>query len=162
MANILVLDDAQTYRDIIGRVLSNLGHAIAYAENGVDVVLQAEQRMPDVVLIDTGMDGLETLRALKEYPPTAAIPVVLVSIKLGDVAWQEHGAADYLAKPFTAQALVAVVYKTLGLSAPELPDLDELDHTAQCVLELAIAAEALQKALATLRDTLRPLAETEN
>ncbi|MGE0869017.1 MAG: PleD family two-component system response regulator [Kofleriaceae bacterium] len=124
MASILVVDDAATSREIMGRVLSGLGHMVAFATDGVDALPKAKECKPDLVLMDIvmpQMDGFKAMRTLREDPSTSKIPVVLVSTKNADsdIFWgKKQGAADYLPKPFTEQSLISIVYKILGLSPP--------------------------------------------
>ena len=124
MASILVVDDAATSREIMGRVLSGLGHMVAFATDGIDALPKAKDCKPDLVLMDIvmpQMDGFKAMRTLREDPSTSKIPVVLVSTKNADsdIFWgKKQGAAEYLPKPFTEQSLISIVYKILGLSPP--------------------------------------------
>ncbi len=124
MASILVVDDAATSRDIMGRVLSSFGHMVNFATDGIEALPKAKEVKPDLVLMDIvmpRMDGFKAMRTLKDDPSTSSIPVVLVSTKNNesDIFWgKKQGAAEYLPKPFTEQSLVAVVHKILGLSVP--------------------------------------------
>ncbi|MGE0869006.1 MAG: response regulator [Kofleriaceae bacterium] len=124
VASILVVDDAATSRDIMGRVLSSLGHMVNFATDGIEALPKAKEVKPDIVLMDIvmpRMDGFKAMRTLKDDPATSGIPVVLVSTKNNDsdIFWgKKQGAAEYLPKPFTEQSLVAVVHKILGLATP--------------------------------------------
>ncbi|MGE0551092.1 MAG: response regulator [Kofleriaceae bacterium] len=126
VASILVVDDAATSRDIMGRVLSSLGHMVNFATDGIEALPKAKEVKPDIVLMDIvmpRMDGFKAMRTLKDDPATSGIPVVLVSTKNNDsdIFWgKKQGAAEYLPKPFTEQSLVAVVHKILGLSTPAM------------------------------------------
>ena len=96
MASILVVDDAATSRDIMGRVLTGLGHFVSFATDGIDALPKAKEVRPDLVLMDIvmpGMDGFRAMRSLKDDPATSGIPVVLVSTKNGesDVFWGTLG-----------------------------------------------------------------------
>jgi len=81
--------------------------------DGVEEVAQREN--PDLILMDVVMpnrNGYEILRKLRRDPATANIPVCIVSSKQepSDIEWgTRQGAADYLPKPYTPEALIQTV-----------------------------------------------------
>ncbi len=89
--------------------------------DGVDGLELARREAPDLVLSDVMMprlDGFGLLRALREDPLTAQVPVVLLSARAGEEATVEGldaGADDYLAKPFSGRELLARVRANLEL-----------------------------------------------
>ena len=119
MRTVLVVDDLKTDRELIGKVVTNAGHHPEYAEDGEEAFEKAKALRPSLVLLDVVMpkqDGFATCRRLKKDPDTAAIPVVMVTSKSSDTDrfWAEkQGAADLIAKPFTPDALSAVLKKFL-------------------------------------------------
>jgi CheY-like chemotaxis protein len=112
MYTILVVDDVQTDRELIGMVVSRAGHRVAYAADGNEAVTKARELQPSLIFLDVVMpmqDGYKTCRLLKRDPETTAIPVVMVTSKNGDSDrfWsQKQGAADHISKPFTADHLL--------------------------------------------------------
>jgi len=116
---VLVVDDIKTDRQLVGKVVTAAGHAVEYAEDGEQAIEKARALKPALVLLDVVMprqDGFATCRKLKKDPDTAAIPVVMVTSKNTDTDrfWAEkQGAADLLVKPFTPEALNAVLKKFL-------------------------------------------------
>lgn len=100
---------------IIGETLDLFGFETITAENGASGVEQSRQHVPDLVICDInmpGLDGYGTLKAMREHPSTAAIPFVFLSGSTDRIAVRkgmELGADDYLTKPFTPQELVASV-----------------------------------------------------
>jgi CheY-like chemotaxis protein len=111
MATILVVDDVQTDRELIGKVVTATGHIPEYASDGEEAITKAKAVKPALILLDVVMpkqDGFATCRKLKKDPETAAIPVVLVTSKSGetDKFWGEkQGASDFIVKPFTPEDL---------------------------------------------------------
>jgi len=115
MANILIVDDVKTDRELIGKVVSAAGHTPVYCEDGADAVQAATTHRPALIFLDIvmpKMDGFNACRALKKNAGTAAIPVVLVTSKgtESDKFWgKKQGADDHIAKPFTPATLQNVI-----------------------------------------------------
>ena len=91
--------------------------------DGESAVKRAKELLPDLVLLDLflpGLDGFGALTGLRRDPKTAEVPVIFLSAQ-GDAETKSQGlslgAADYLAKPFSAQELLARVDRTLRLTA---------------------------------------------
>ena len=115
MKKILVIDDEEWLREMIHLALKQKGFAVLESNNGADGIEKARQELPDLILCDVNMekvDGYLTLASLRNEAPTAAIPFILMT-GLADNAGMRHGmelgADDYLAKPFTTDALYAAV-----------------------------------------------------
>ena len=119
MRTVLIVDDLKTDRELIGKVVTAAGHHPEYAEDGDEGFEKAKVLRPALVLLDVVMpkqDGFATCRKLKKDPETGKTPVVLVTSKNTetDRFWAEkQGAAELLAKPFTPDALTAVLKKFL-------------------------------------------------
>lgn len=115
MKKILVIDDEEWLREMIHLALKQKGFEVIEASNGADGIEKARGELPDLILCDINMekvDGYLTLASLRNEAPTAAIPFILMT-GLADNAGMRHGmelgADDYLAKPFTTDALYAAV-----------------------------------------------------
>jgi signal transduction histidine kinase len=115
MKKILVIDDEEWLREMVQLALSQKGYDVIEAGNGALGIEVARKDLPDLILCDVNMekmDGYRTLSALRNEPPTAAIPFILMT-GLADNAGMRHGmelgADDYLPKPFTIDALYAAV-----------------------------------------------------
>jgi twitching motility two-component system response regulator PilH len=106
MYTILVVDDVQTDRELIGMVVTRAGHRVAYAADGDEAIAKAKELRPSLIFLDVVMpvmDGFAACRQLTKDPETSAIPIVLVTSKSNesDVFWgKKQGAADYVAKPW--------------------------------------------------------------
>ena len=113
-ARILVVDDNADLRDYIAGLLSP-HYAVELATDGLAALEAARLRKPALILSDVMMpnlDGFGLLRALRAEPALRDVPVVLLSARAGEEATiegLEHGADDYLVKPFAARELLARV-----------------------------------------------------
>lgn len=120
----LVVDDSKPSRSIVTRVLRDLAFECAEAANGAEA-LQALSAAgpPDLVTVNWHMpvmDGLELIRRLRGDPATRKLPLVMISTEHDRERINEAlaaGADDYLAKPFTAEAL-AHKLAALGVCGP--------------------------------------------
>ena len=119
MADVLVVDDMNTDRELAGRVVTKVGHRTVYATNGAEAFEIARTVKPSLILLDVvmpGTNGYTLCRQLKTEPATANIPIVLVTSKAqaSDVFWgKKQGAAAVLAKPYTPDALEKLVREHL-------------------------------------------------
>ena len=92
------------------------------ANDGVQALAVAQRTLPDLILADVmmpGMDGLALLRALRADERTRTIPIVLLSARAGEEATIQglaSGADDYLIKPFSANELQARVAAQLSVA----------------------------------------------
>ncbi len=111
---VLLADDNADMRDYVRRLLGRHYEVEAVAD-GAAALRAARERVPDLVLADVmmpGMDGFELLRELRADPRTSTVPIVMLSARAGEeaaVEGMEAGADDYLVKPFSARELLARV-----------------------------------------------------
>lgn len=145
-ARILVVDDVEDNRTVLGRRLERLGHVVTTAASGADALtLSAEQEF-DLILLDVlmpGLDGYATLLALKGRESTRELPVVMISA-LDDLAHTARciaqGAEDYLPKPFDPLLLQARVGASLERKRLRDREREFLAQT-MTVIEAAQAVE---------------------
>lgn len=115
MGTVLVVDDAKTEREALGRLVSSTGHMVAYCDRAADVLSRVEQLRPSLVLLDVVMpdgNGFELCRELKNNPTTSAIPIILVTSKgsASDKFWgKKQGADDHVVKPWDANAILDII-----------------------------------------------------
>ncbi len=113
MTRILIADDELTVRQLLELVLTGQGYEVALAANGAQLVRMAQERVPDLVLVDLMMpqlDGYEAIRQLRNDTRTAHLPMLILTAKstLDDVVTGfETGADDYITKPFNIPELLA-------------------------------------------------------
>lgn len=116
---VLVVDDHPTLRRAVRLVLEDAGFEVEEASEGARALTAIADAAPDVVLLDLnipGVSGSELLQALHEDPATSAIPVIVVTATgdEGRPGALRGGAADYLTKPFSSDALLRSVERVLG------------------------------------------------
>jgi two-component system sensor histidine kinase/response regulator len=120
-AQILVVDDQPANIQIVGRVLGKLGHEIIPATDGATALKRVRLRMPDLILLDLlmpGLDGCEVCRQLKLNPDWKDIPVIFLSAaddKDLIVRALNSGGVDYITKPFNHAELLSRVRTQLAL-----------------------------------------------
>ncbi len=119
---ILVVDDDQHLRTILKHVLEQGGFQVVLAEDGRQALASLQRGLPDLVLLDVmmpGLDGFDVLRELRNRFRTSHLPVIMLTAK-GEtphkVRGLAQGANDYLSKPFVPDELVLRVRNLLQLS----------------------------------------------
>ncbi len=112
---VLLVDDSETVLQLEKMILRDLGFEMATAKNGRLALQQIAAQKPDLVLLDMmmpDMDGIETLRHLKENPETRTIPIVVVTTK-GDPEMSSRalaaGCDEYVTKPVDKIELLAKI-----------------------------------------------------
>jgi len=109
---VLIVDDESFIINLLKNGLTENGFEVITADNGFDAILAVEEQKPDVVITDIMMPrltGLEFLKALKNNPATADVPVFLISAMDQADMVQEGlalGAADYITKPFKINEII--------------------------------------------------------
>ncbi|RFP53137.1 MAG: hybrid sensor histidine kinase/response regulator [Limnothrix sp. CACIAM 69d] len=118
---ILIVDDIPSNLDVMSDTLSDMGFDVAIATSGERALQQVERKLPDLILLDVmmpGIDGFETCRRLKANSRTADVPVIFMTA-LSDlnskVRALDLGAVDYITKPFQEQEVLARVKTHLQL-----------------------------------------------
>jgi len=118
-ATILVVDDDPVILQLLQVNFEMEGFTVITAADGQEGVHRTRAERPDIVVSDVmmpRMSGLELLQALKGDPRTARIPVLLLTAKAQQtdvVSGLEHGADDYVTKPFEPLELVERVNRLL-------------------------------------------------
>ena len=121
---ILVVDDDPQIRRVMRATLSGQHYEVFEARNGEDALERFRQEMPDLVLLDMnmpGMDGLETCRLLRVG---SEVPIIILTVRNTErdkVAALDSGADDYVTKPFGMEELLARIRAALR-RAPGSPE----------------------------------------
>ena len=121
-ARVLIADDNADMREYLTKLLRNAGYQVSEVEDGQQALDAIRAQVPDLVISDVmmpGLDGLQLLAALRSDLRTAAVPVLLLSARAGQEASIEGlqaGADDYLVKPFAAAELLARVRANIELA----------------------------------------------
>jgi signal transduction histidine kinase len=111
--DVLVVDDFADARALYEALLSEDGHTIRTANSGKEALAMAEQREPELVLLDVsmpGMDGVEVLRRLRARPGGGPAVLMLTAARREPHAIEaglKQGADAYLTKPIDARELLA-------------------------------------------------------
>lgn len=117
MAKVLIVDDSPTETNKLTSMLERHGHSVMSAGNGEDGVSKTRQELPDVVLMDVvmpGLNGFQATRQLSRGQDTSSIPVIIITTKdqETDRVWgMRQGAKAYLTKPIDEAELVATIKK---------------------------------------------------
>ena len=121
MARILIVDDSPTEMFRFREILSKHGYEVLEATNGADGVTLAQAELPDLVLMDVvmpGVNGFQATRQIARGAITKHIPIVIVSTKDQDTdrVWgKRQGACDYLTKPIDETQLINVIKQYLSV-----------------------------------------------
>ena len=79
---ILYVEDNFENKLFVRRVIESMGHEMVEAENGLDSLVMAAEKVPDLILMDVnipGMDGLETTAKMKQNPRLSHVPVIALT-----------------------------------------------------------------------------------
>ena len=141
---ILIVDDNPTNLLVLTQTLEELNYPITMAHSGEEALELAQKQPPSLILLDImmpGLDGYETLSALREDDLLADIPVIFLSA-LDDLDYKVKGlslgAVDYITKPFQIQEVLARVQTHLTISnlKQELATRNrQLESTNEYILE---------------------------
>src|SRR4029453_6920017 len=124
---VLVVEDEPDIRRLVCLPLEGDGFRCRTAANGLDALREAKANVPELVVLDLmlpGLDGLEVCRRLRSDASTAGVPIIMLTAKSDEVdrvVGLEVGADDYVAKPFSPKELVARVRAVLRRARPSQP-----------------------------------------
>ena len=116
---ILLVEDNPATIDVVQKELEFLGYDAITADTGDKAVAMAEEHLPDLIIMDIslpGMDGLQATALIRKNPKTQSIPVLAATARAlpGDrEKCIQSGCTDYIAKPFTHRELGAALEKIL-------------------------------------------------
>ena len=116
---ILVIEDQEDNRRIVRDLLTSVGYEIIEAVTGKEGVAAAASHVPDLILMDIqlpGLDGYEATRRIKDNPVLRHIPIIAVTsyaLSGDDVKAFAAGCDGYVSKPFSPRALLAKIREFL-------------------------------------------------
>ena len=154
---ILVVDDTNTNLEFVFQVLTNVGFEVITENDGERAVKQSESRLPDLILLDVmmpGIDGFEACKRLKENSATCDIPVIFMTANsdpVSKVKGLSIGAVDYITKPVHEEELLARIKTHLQLR----------NLTKTLEKRVAERTAALSRALKDLQESQLQLVQTE-
>jgi CheY-like chemotaxis protein len=117
---VLVIDDSPTITKVVQLVLTKAGYQVQTAADGEDGLTAIRARRPELILLDfvmPRMNGYQFCRERAADPKLRDIPVILMSAKgdqVGERFVKVMGIVDYITKPFSPEAITAVVQHTIG------------------------------------------------
>ncbi len=123
--SVLVVEDDRAIQEMLGYWLTHSGYRVAKALSAEDGLQEIHKELPDVVILDwmlPKMSGLTLAKQLRADKRTRALPIIILTAR-GDepdkLAGLEHGADDYVTKPFSPKELVARIKAVLRRRKPE-------------------------------------------
>ena len=125
MAQVLVIDDDPDLLNVCRVGLQALGHVVRTAETGHDGLAEAAITRPDVIVLDLGLPDLDGLEVCTRIRTWSEVPIVVLSADSSEdrkVEALDHGADDYMTKPFGMRELNARLRVALRHPAAESGD----------------------------------------
>ena len=126
---ILVVDDEERIVRMIRLNLEHDGFTVIEANNGMQAINQIREKLPNLVILDVmmpGIDGYETLSLIRE---TSQVPVIMLTVKSEEedrIYGLELGADDYITKPFSPRELVSRIKAVLRRTENRSPDEEDV------------------------------------
>ena len=114
-AKVLVAEDEETIRKVMGVILRTEGFETEEAVDGAEAIEKISNNVYDIVILDIMMpelNGFEVLKKVRSKKETADLPIIIVSAKSGDkdiLAGLKEGANYYIPKPFEPRELVYIL-----------------------------------------------------
>ena len=147
---VLIVDDVPDNLSVLHDALDEAGYTVLVATNGESALQRAVQALPDVVLLDAvmpGMDGFEVARRLKAHPATAAIPIIFMT----GLTETEHvvaafaaGGVDYVTKPIRAQEVLARIAVHMSSARERLHEKTQATQARNALDAFGHATMAIQ------------------
>jgi DNA-binding response OmpR family regulator len=143
---ILLVDDDALMRRSLAFHLEQAGYHVHTAANAEDALALVRTSLPDLVILDIGLPGMDGLDALRELKTRHNLPVIFLTARrreLDEVVGLELGADDYITKPFDVDVVLAHIKAVLrragSISQPEKTrltvgdlEIDSESHTVSC------------------------------
>ncbi len=161
MARILVVDDVRFISQMLAGIFESQGHGVVIAADGAEGIEKAGSELPDLILMDVampGIDGLEAARQIKNNDDTATIPILMVTSRndSGTLAKaKEAGVDDYILKPFETPHLLEKAGELLG----GFPMHYDLTKRGEAIVVVPLASELANAPVNHLRRVLRAARE---
>ena len=111
-SRVLVVDDDRKIGSLLRRALTAEGYIVEVAANGVDGLQAAQDRPPELVILDVMMPGLDGIEVCRRLRANSSLPILMLTAKdevRDRVIGLDAGADDYLVKPFDLEELLARV-----------------------------------------------------
>lgn len=123
MATILIIDDSPTDVRVFTTLLERAGHEVVAVNNAEDGIDRVRAELPDLVIMDVimpGMNGFQATRTLTRDPVTSVVPIVMITTKSmeTDRVWGlRQGARAFITKPVNEKELLTCINDLLPSAA---------------------------------------------
>lgn len=161
---VLVVDDEEAVRTVLGRHLTHLGYRVAMAATGEEALALAEKLQPAVIVTDVHMPGMDGHALLRRLAPIGLQSSVILMSGRGElddaISALRQGAVDYLKKPWTIEELKAAMgratelFEALRDLSASHPGQRQPTEGASATSGRRVDAARLVKALADRGDAL--------
>lgn len=157
MNTILLLEDDKNLRETLVDIFEFKDFQVLTATNGREGLKMVDEFAPDIIISDVmmpEMDGLEFLKILKENPQTEITPVIMITantLKEVKFAGLEHGANDYITKPFDSRELLLKVQNLIKIN-PRKSETAMVDKIQVASKDEVFLADLKAQMLAHLAD----------
>lgn len=133
---ILIVDDDENIAELVSLYLTKECFDTKIANDGEAALSSAKSYMPDLMLLDIMLPGIDGYEVLREIRKSSSLPVILLSAKgetFDKVLGLELGADDYIMKPFDSKEMVARVKAVLRRFTPEKTAPSDETLPKECV-----------------------------
>jgi len=149
---VLVVDDEEEIRALVGRLLTQKGHRVLEADRGLLALRLVKEHLPDLIILDAmlpELHGFDIARRIKGSAKYGRIPIIMVSAvyrgqQVAQDLKQNYGVEEFLEKPFRIAALLEAVQRLLSRSDGEVPeskrDPEYLSAEAEKALSSGVAS----------------------
>jgi len=144
---LLLVEDDRALADLLTWHFDREGYDVVRTADGDEALLLAEERTPDLVILDwmiEGVSGIEVCRRLRRRPATAHVPIIMLTARGEEsdrIRGLETGADDYVTKPFSPRELLARVGAVLRRVRPALAG----EQLAYGDIELDVGAHRVRR-----------------
>lgn len=112
MPRLMIADDSDIVRKVGKRILSGMGFLVAEASNGLEALARCEAELPNIIIVDAGLDGaLELIGNIRMMPQGKSVRIYYCVVEADlkkMMAGKRAGADDFLLKPFDRKILTSV------------------------------------------------------
>jgi two-component system phosphate regulon response regulator PhoB len=150
---LLLVEDDRALADLLIWHFSREGYDIVRTADGEEALLIAEERAPDLVILDwmiEGVTGIEVCRRLRRRPTTATVPINMLTARGEEsdrIRGLDTGADDYITKPFSPRELMSRVGAVLRRVRPAIAG----EKLAYADIELDVTAHRVRRAGKTVQ-----------
>ena len=145
--SLLLVEDDRALADLLTWHFSREGYQIVRTADGEEALLLADERTPDLVILDwmiEGVTGIEVCRRLRRRASTAHVPIIMLTARGEEsdrIRGLETGADDYVTKPFSPRELLARVGAVLRRVRPALAG----EQLAYADIEMDVEAHRVRR-----------------